>query len=166
MLSQKMTKEALLGLLGEDQLLALQQTRQQFDSNLQVLMQRETLISSAADEKVLAQLKLVEQVWKDFNAKMGLIRTDMSLGTLAVVSASSIQLMEECNLVVSLLEQASQQSITGLRWGVTGFLLLTALAAIYSYYLLRRYWVDRLQKIAMLTLHALKRLQEKIPQQV
>jgi methyl-accepting chemotaxis protein len=156
MLSQKMTKEALLGLLGEDQWLALQQTRQQFKANLLALMQ----VNTHSDAKVLQQLKMVEQVWLDFDSKIQLVGPDMSLATLSAVSISSVRLMEECDLVVSLLEQDSQQLLTKLRLVVMIFLLITAVAAFHSYYQLRRYLVSRLQKIEALTIGSIK-----IPQQ-
>ncbi len=156
MLSQKMTKEVLLSLLGDDQSTAFQQTRQQFRINLNALIIGGTDINFPANtsSEVVDQLKAVESVWQDFDRKIMLLGSDTSLAALSAVSDSSVQLMEEANLVVSLLEQESYRSLIWLRMVIMGFLLMTVVAAIYSYYELRHYLVGRLQEFENLAVKA------------
>lgn len=50
-------------------------------------------------------------------------------------------------ILVGFLEKDSKQSLSWLRMMVMGFLVMTAIAAIYSCCELRRYLVERLQKL-------------------
>lgn len=128
MLSQKMTKEALTMVLGgetENNRSSLAKTADLFDVSLKALVNgnQEMGVPPAAEPTVLAQLKKVEKLWKDFRpAVKGVLAANdqSSMGRLIEpILVNNVILLKEMNKAVGMFEQNASLKIDRLKLTLT-----------------------------------------------
>jgi len=138
MLSQKMTKESLAvaAQLNEQQARQdLTKTRQLFDTSLSALINGNATmgIPQTHEPKIKAQLKHVEDLWREFSANIQTIeRAQVDSATfdnaLNHVLNNNVTLLKQMNAAVQLYEQAAKQKVGTLKLilyaGICGVLVV------------------------------------------
>ena len=124
MLSQKMTKEALSMVLGEDtegSRTSLTNTANLFATSLTALISgnQEMGIPPATEPTVLAQLKKVELLWQDFRSAVDNLLTSNDQQNmqkaLEPILANNVTLLKEMNKAVGMFEHNTSNKIDRLK---------------------------------------------------
>ena len=108
MLTQKMTKEALLvkaGIHKSQSLEKLQATRDLFDKTLKGLMHgdKDLKLKTCKNKKVQAQLKVVNDIWQSFDENIQkVIHSKASVQTYQKIQVQNLNLLNEMNKAVSM----------------------------------------------------------------
>jgi len=106
MLTQKMTKEKLLTVKGEEQYGAkLKETMALFDDSLTLLIKGDTkkMISKPSNEKIVAQLKVVSKLWSEMKPLYE--KKKNSPKELAIIIMKNPLLLKEMNSMVQMAEK-------------------------------------------------------------
>jgi methyl-accepting chemotaxis protein len=133
MLSQKMSKEAILLAAGRGEAKLLIESRNRFEKVLNGLMQGDRALGlpPASSAQTLAQLRIVQDLWIPFrNAVDSLIASPANDGRVDVIVRSNPRLLVEMNRAVTLLEQEANARVDHiLRLQAGLFLAVAALLA-------------------------------------
>jgi len=106
MLTQKMTKEKLLVVKGEEKYGAkLKETMNLFDNSLKLLIKGDTkkMISKPSNEKIVAQLKVVTKLWSELKPLYE--KKKNSSKELAMIIMKNPLLLKEMNSMVQMAEK-------------------------------------------------------------
>jgi len=106
MLTQKMTKEKLLTVKGEEKYGAkLKETMTLFDNSLTLLIKGDTkkMISKPSNEKIVAQLKVVTKLWSELKPLYE--KKKNSSKELAMIIMKNPLLLKEMNSMVQMAEK-------------------------------------------------------------
>jgi len=106
MLTQKMTKEKLLTVKGEEQYGAkLKETMTLFDNSLTLLIKGDSkkMISKPSNEKIMAQLKVVTKLWSELKPLYE--KKKNSPKELAMIIMKNPLLLKEMNSMVQMAEK-------------------------------------------------------------
>ncbi len=148
MLSQKITKEALLldhgGSVND-----YRKTQKRFDTTLNALINgNESMgVHEAEDEDLIAQLQRVKGVWSKFESKLDLaIEPDASISMLSVSDLSN-DVLKEANNAVLLIEKSMSSFVRSLRNVVFAFLIFSIGAIIAGAWYLNHFVVSRIVRI-------------------
>lgn len=151
MLSQKITKEVMFGLVGMDKKRELEKTEKQFDKALYGMINgdKELGFEAARDKELVRALNDVERYWVDYKE----IVTQLKSGSTAPPELleklynDSIELLRKANSVVLVLERNFEGKITQLHVIVITFLLVSIVAAAIGLWLLNTYLFSRIENI-------------------
>ena len=133
MLSQKMTKEAVLLRQGAIERNALQATIDQFDQAHRDLLagNRTRNISVIKTPAIQAQMAQVGQLWSAFRPRLEQVAAGTGDADLAGLEAASVTLLKEMNKAVGLMAAHAESSQRGQMWlafaSVLGILVLVVL---------------------------------------
>lgn len=133
MLSQKMTKEALLLREGAIERAALESTINQFALAHQALLKGsvERKISVIEEPQIQAQMALVGRLWQNFRSQLEALAGGAQSVDLAALEGASTTLLREMNKAVGLMAshvESRQRSLMWLAFGcLLGILLLVVL---------------------------------------
>ncbi|VXA92785.1 HAMP domain-containing protein [Pseudomonas sp. 8BK] len=133
MLSQKMTKEALLLREGTIERTALEATIQQFAQAHEALLKGsgERKISVIKEPQIQAQMALVGKHWEGFRSQLEALAGGAQKVDLAALEGASTTLLREMNKAVGLMAshvESRQRSLMWLAFGcLLGILLLVVL---------------------------------------
>lgn len=117
MLTQKMSKEALLvakGIDAEANKTALQQTAVLFDKTLKGLKNgdAELNLPKTEDPAIVAQLDKVAALWNSFNQTVqSVIGGDVDVTVLKKIAAENLPLLQEMNAAVGMYEKAAGSAL-------------------------------------------------------
>ena len=130
MLSQKMTKEALL--IGQQVLepAALERTMQQFDTVHQDLLKGNAArnISAIKTPEVLAQLDTVTRLWQALKRELKAVAVGNNSASLAELESHSSQLLVEMNKAVGLMTAHAEATQRQQLW--LAFICLLSILAL------------------------------------
>ncbi|MFZ3154892.1 MAG: methyl-accepting chemotaxis protein [Pseudomonas sp.] len=133
MLSQKMTKEALLLREGAIERAALEATIKQFAQAHEALLKgsAERKISVIESPPIQTQMALVGKLWQDFRSQLETLAGGTQTVDLAALEGASTSLLREMNKAVGLMAahvESRQRSLMWLAFGcLLGILLLVVL---------------------------------------
>lgn len=149
MLTQKMTKEMLFVLVGQDQKQALQSTKQLFQSSLTDLIAgNEALnIPPAPTEAINEQLLNVEKLWNQFGPSLDVALTADDPALLQSLTADSVTILKEMNAAVMMYEMNSAEKMASLKFQALIFLLIAVVNAVVAYLVIDKKLVQRIQQI-------------------
>ena len=129
MLTQKMSKEMLFILAGQDQKEALANTRNLFDKTLTGLIEgdAEMGLPPVSNPEIEEQLLLVQDLWHHFSEDLdkGLKTQDAAI--LNKLTTESVEILKQTNAAVQLFEQESKSKVATLRMMAIVFLLIALL---------------------------------------
>ncbi len=134
MLTQKMTKETLGLVQGAESSDALTGTSLLFDKTLKGLISGDSDLglSAVKDSAVLAQLTVVQTLWKSFNENVGTILklAQKTNEALAYINGHNVELLKEMNKAVGMYEKQSKEKVATLKvisMVIAGIVAVTAL---------------------------------------
>ncbi len=146
MLSQKMTKEALLYAHGEEEARAqLLNTAKVFDKTLKALahggqapldlnQSSFTSLPLPKNQEIKQQLQKVESLWEKFHKNILDLASGKAKGALEYVKKNNLQLLKEMNKAVFLMDSAASASVNrvkhALLWGAVGLCILFVFSMI------------------------------------
>jgi methyl-accepting chemotaxis protein len=149
MLTQKMTKEMLFTLSGQNQLEALTKTKILFEKTLLGLINgsKEQGLPPASNDEIKEQLLFVKGLWVTFSQDLDNALKNKDIAILNVLTKESVIILKEMNKAVQLLDKKSQKGISLLRILSVSFLVLAVLNALLAYYIIDKNLIRRIQKI-------------------
>ena len=149
MLTQKMTKEMLFTLAGEDQKEALSKTKKLFQTTLAglILGNKEMGLPPAPSVKILDQLTLVEELWGKFSVSLDKALATKNSQLLAGLTVDSVTILKEMNAAVKMFEQDSNQKMGALQSQAIVFFVISIINAIFAYMLIDKKLIRRVERI-------------------
>lgn len=153
MLTQKMSKEMLFILAGQDQSEALANTRNLFDKTLTGLIEgdAEMGLPPASSPEIEEQLLLFQDLWRHFSDDLdkGLKTRDATV--LSKLTTESVEILKQANAAVKLFEQANDKKVNTLRTMAVLFLLIAIANAVIAYLVIDKGVIRRIQSIQQIT---------------
>jgi methyl-accepting chemotaxis protein len=149
MLTQKMTKEAILATKSSEFDATLATSVKLFDESLKGLMNGdpELGIEQVKDHDARAQLDTVKKVWRVFQQELSQIEKASTAKAMSQLSQKSMSLLKESNKAVQLIQKAADDSNSVLRGFAIGFVLLTLIACAFAYLFVQKVLISRLNLI-------------------
>ncbi len=149
MLTQKMTKEMLFTIAGQNQLEALAKTKGLFDKTLTGLIDgsAEQNLPPVSSPVIESQLLLVQGLWGTFSVDLDKALKTKDPAVLHELTKESVVILKEMNKAVQLFDKESQKNIATLRILAIVFLALPVLNAFLAYYIIDKNLIRRIQKI-------------------
>lgn len=138
MLSQKLTKEALLIVQGVGSQEQLNATKQAFATAHQDLLHgnREKNISKVTQIAIQQQIEVVDQLWQSFEQQLAATLASKSQADIQALEAKSVELLKNINLAVMQMTNKAQSSQLLQLWlafgSVTIILLLVVFGRIFG----------------------------------
>lgn len=148
MLTQKMTKEALLTISGYDQTEQLKQTKALFDKTLKGLVDGDTSLNLKALAKgdVKQQLLKVSAIWRKYQQDTDAAIEAPTKENLEKLSADSLIILKETNAVVKLLENQAVSKVNDLKMMALLFSFLALVNGAIAYWVVKKYIINRLRR--------------------
>ena len=149
MLTQKMTKEMLFTLAGQDQKAALEKTKRLFDSTLSGLLQgnAEMGLPAATNPEIISQLNKVKQLWAAFSPNLDKALASQDSALLSKLVPDSVTILKEMNAGVKLYEKQNVESVGTLKMMALVFVVIAVLIAALAYTIIDKTIVRRLSRI-------------------
>lgn len=153
MLTQKMTKEMLFTVAGQDQKAAMLKTKSLFETTLAGLIDGSTELGlepvSHADTK--DQLLLVQELWLEFSPKLDKALATSDPVLMKALTKDSVVILQQMNAGVKLYEMHNQEQVTYLRSMAILFLLVAFANAVLAYVIIDKTLIRRIQNIQQVT---------------
>ena len=149
MLTQKMTKEMLFILAGQDQAEALGKTKNLFQTTLAglILGNEEMGLPPAPNAQILDQLTLVEELWAKFSVSLDKALATKDQKLLSALTVDSVTILKEMNAAVKMFEQNSNQKMGTLKLQAMIFFAISIANAIFAYLLIDKKLIRRVERI-------------------
>ncbi len=151
MLTQQITKDALMIREGVCQRAELEEGREQFSRTLAGLLEgdAELGLTRAEDPAIRAKLQEVDSLWQSFLplARRIAEREDANREELARLQASSFDLLTTMNTAVGLMESEANAAMARLRTTTLILLVLSLGTALVAYLIVRRTVLERLDVV-------------------
>nr|WP_086929886.1 methyl-accepting chemotaxis protein [Agarilytica rhodophyticola] len=149
MLSQKMTKEIMFTLNGKDKSSELTESKNQFEKVLYGMLNgsKELGFEAATDPELVSQLKDVDRSWISFKNVSQQLTSANSPKLLDNFYDGSIKLLRESHEVVLVLEEDFNGKIKSLYIIVISFFLVSIVAAVIGFWMLKKYLFERIEGI-------------------
>ncbi len=149
MLTQKMTKEAILKSSGVSNAASLSKTILLFDDSLEDIIRgsQELNLQGLQEHAIIEHYELVNEAWTHFKKQLESVNSSSSSEALQKLSQDSISLLELSNQGVKLLEKKAQESISKLRTLVIVFAILGIISGIIVSLLLTKYVLSPLERV-------------------
>ncbi|SFC33262.1 Methyl-accepting chemotaxis protein [Marinospirillum celere] len=138
MLSQKMTKEALLLTQGVGDQATLNATQRQFEQAHQDLIQGnpERNISAIDDPEIQQQMQRVDDLWQQIQDSLQEVVNNPNSSNIQQLEQESVTLLREMNQAVTLMTRKAESTQRFLAWlafaCVTAILVLVVLGRIFG----------------------------------
>ncbi|SFX34058.1 methyl-accepting chemotaxis protein [Marinospirillum alkaliphilum] len=138
MLSQKMTKEALLITQGASDRGTLDATMRQFEQAHRDLLQgnRERNITAFDDPAIRQQMQRVDQLWQQMKTRLDATLTNPGQDTIRQLQDQSVTLLREMNEAVVLMTRKAESTQKLQVWlafaSVTAILILVVLGRVFG----------------------------------
>ena len=149
MLTQKMTKEALLTLAGHNQTSEMEKTKALFEKTLTGLLEGDDSfgIPATTNQTIRDQLVKVKELWVVFQPLIKRIQSEPSAEDLVLVASQSVTILKEMNAAVKLFEKESNKSAAFLEKLTLLFCLAALANAAFAYFLIQKTIIKRLEYI-------------------
>jgi methyl-accepting chemotaxis protein len=149
MLTQKMTKEMLFILAGQNQQEALAKTKNLFQTTLAglILGNDEIGLPPAPTEEILSQLTLVESLWGKFRIALDKAVTTKDEKLLNRLTVDSVTILKEMNAAVKMFETHSNKKMITLKRQALAFFVISLVNAIFAYLIIDKKLIQRVEKI-------------------
>jgi methyl-accepting chemotaxis protein len=147
MLTQKMSKEALLTIAGFDQLEQLKKTKALFDKTLRGLIEGDASLNLPAltEGEIKQQLLKVSTIWDNYQQDTYATIENPTKENLQRLSADSLLILKEMNDAVQLFQRQAASKVSDLKMMALLFSLLALVNGALSYWIVNKYIVNRLQ---------------------
>ncbi|MDX1695535.1 MAG: methyl-accepting chemotaxis protein [Ketobacteraceae bacterium] len=149
MLTQKMTKEALLVSAGAGSKQVLEQTVALFDENLEFLAAHEN--SRNPDSELARKYANAMEQWSAFRPGLLSIRNNTDSEALEELSDRSMKLLKVSNEAVILLERRGQANVSLLQMICVLFIGLGILVGVGALFAIKRILLDPLDRLESIT---------------
>lgn len=151
MLTQKMTKEALLTLTGQNQTAEMEKTKVLFDNTLTGLLEGDSNlgIPATANQAIREQLLKVKELWVAFQPLIEKVQSEPSAEDLTLIASESVTILKEMNAAVKLFEKESNKSTVFLEKLALLFCLTALANAAFAYLLIQKKIIKRLEYIQL-----------------
>ncbi|MGS2718339.1 methyl-accepting chemotaxis protein [Eionea flava] len=149
MLTQKMTKEMLFTLAGQDQRKALEKTKTLFQTTLNGLINGDPEINlpPASSLDIEKQLIVVKNLWQPFSQSLDKALATNDPALLAMLTADSVTILKEMNAAVKMMEKISQEKITFLELEAIVFLIIGIINAAIAYLIIDKKLIQKVKSI-------------------
>jgi|GEM_PF-2833878 len=151
MLSQRMTKEALMLQADVHSKVALQDTVKLFDKTLAGLIHGDESLGLPAcgNEETLNQLHVVEQLWDPFHDKMQTVVSSKGQDSEAMefILSKNIPLLKEMNTAVKLMEKESTSAMQYLSFNQSASLIVLVGLLASSWVIIISPMIRRLEEV-------------------
>ncbi len=150
MLSQRLTKEALLTLAGYDQTANMNKTMQLFEASLTALQNgNESMgLKRSSDKDIQMQYQAIKNDWDKFKVDLKRLNDeDTAEQLLPALASDSLKLLSDSNAAVQMIEASASQYISRLRYVVIGFVLFSIIATAVGVWYLNYFVIERITKI-------------------
>lgn len=146
MLTQKMTKEMLFTLSGQDQTKAQQATMNLFESTLIGLINgnEDMGLPIATDPVIKEQLLKVQGMWDVYRLELDKAVNDPKPELLEKMTVSSVNLLKEANVAVQLFDAQNNSKIAFLKTLGIIFVLLGIVNAVLAYLFVDKFVISRI----------------------
>jgi len=144
MLTQKLTKEAMFIVNGMDVTEDARSTMELFERTLNGLINgdKELGLPPARNKKILAQLKKVESLWKEF--KMHINHAMSNEFNEKELYKGSLKVLKEMDMAVKMMEEEASRAMIRLRNIALALLIFSLIIAGTSFYLVKRGIIQRI----------------------
>jgi len=157
MLTQKMTKEALLSVTEKGSKgygKTLIKTTALFEKTLKGLIQGdgELKLPPTRNQEIVLQLKKIQSIWKDFNKHINIISANPSGAdidrSIDFIKRNNLTLLTEMNTAVKMFENLSSKKAALMRSLTTVIVILTLLTTVLAWITIVRPLVKSLTEIS------------------
>jgi methyl-accepting chemotaxis protein len=147
MLTQKMTKEALLTINGVDKLDELKKTKALFDETLKGLVDGDASLNlPKIDEgETKQQLLKVASIWNTYQQDILETIENPTKASLEVLFTDSLIILKEMNTALKLLELQASAKIKNLQMMSIVFFILALVNSVIAYIIVNKFIVNRLR---------------------
>lgn len=147
MLTQKMTKEALLTMAGFDQTQSLNKTKALFDKTLVGLIEGDTSLNVPAvvEGEIKQQLLKVSKIWDEFQKNIYASLENPTNENLEKISVNSLIILKEMNAAVKLFEIQAADKINDLKVMALVFSILALANGALAYWIVNKFIIRRLR---------------------
>jgi methyl-accepting chemotaxis protein len=148
MLTQKMTKEALLTIASFDQLEPLKKTMVLFDKTLVKLIKGDVSLNipAVAEGDIKRQLLRVSKVWDDFQQVINTAIENPTKENLEKTSVKSLLILKEMNAAVTLFEGEAADKVNDLKIMALVFSLLALANGALAYWIVNHFIITPLRR--------------------
>jgi methyl-accepting chemotaxis protein len=147
MLTQKMTKEALLTINGVDKLDELKKTKELFDKTLKGLVDGDASLNlpKIDDGETKQQLLKIKSIWDTYQQDILETIENPTKASLEVLFTDSLIILKEMNAAVKLLELQASAKIQNLQMMSIIFFFLALVNSVIAYIIVNKFIVKRLK---------------------
>ncbi len=149
MLTQRMTKEALLIMAGHDVSEPFNKTKALFDSTLLSLIEGDTArsIPKPNNNVLKEQLEKVSDIWGTFQTELNQVVGGASTKELEQLYEHSSLILKEMNAAVKLYEKNNNEAVSFLQILSLVFGILAILNTVLAYYIIDSKVIKRIQRL-------------------
>ncbi len=147
MLTQKMTKEAMLTIAGFDQSSALEKTKALFDTTLTGLIDGDASLNipKLEEGELKEQLLKVSSIWDRFQEDILHAIENPTQDHLKSLSDDSLTILKEMNAGVKLFEKEGAKKVDNLKLMALLFSILAIINGFIAYRIVTKHIVQRLE---------------------
>jgi methyl-accepting chemotaxis protein len=152
MLTQKMTKEALLTINGIDKLDELKKTKELFDETIKGLIDGDASLNlPKIDEgETKEQLLKVASIWNKYQQDILDTIENPTKASLETLFTDSLIILKEMNAAVKLLELQASAKIKNLQMMSVIFFMLALVNSVIAYIIVNKFIVNRLRSFELI----------------